>query len=101
MARDWQPDSWRSRRTLPDPGLPTARILRRGAASGGYPLARVRACATLKDKLAEVCARPGPSSRAATCAEAFADFAADKIRDSLRVLLQMAVVLTFGAGLQW
>ena len=32
------------------------------------------------------------------CAEAFADFHADKIRDSLRVLLQMAVVLTFGAG---
>ena len=33
------------------------------------------------------------------CAEAFADFHADKIRDSLRVLLQMAVVLTFGAGM--
>jgi 3-deoxy-7-phosphoheptulonate synthase len=33
------------------------------------------------------------------CAEAFADFDANKIRDSLRVLLQMAVVLTFGAGM--
>jgi 3-deoxy-7-phosphoheptulonate synthase len=33
------------------------------------------------------------------CAEAFADFNADQIRDSLRVLLQMAVVLTFGSGM--
>ena len=32
------------------------------------------------------------------CAEGFADFTADIIRDSFRVLLQMAVVLTFGAG---
>ncbi|MFO1074559.1 MAG: 3-deoxy-7-phosphoheptulonate synthase [Geminicoccaceae bacterium] len=37
---------------------------------------------------------------AATVREAFADFPeADKIRDTLRVLLQMAIVLTFGGGL--
>jgi 3-deoxy-7-phosphoheptulonate synthase len=33
------------------------------------------------------------------CAEGFADFTANTIRDSFRVLLQMAVVLTFGASL--
>jgi len=33
------------------------------------------------------------------CAESFAEFHADNIRDTFRVLLQMAVVLTFGAGL--
>ena len=32
------------------------------------------------------------------CAESFADFHADVIRDTFRVLLQMAVVLTFGAS---
>ncbi len=32
------------------------------------------------------------------CAESFADFAANNIRDTFRVLLQMAVVLTFGAS---
>ncbi|MGH7083476.1 MAG: class II 3-deoxy-7-phosphoheptulonate synthase, partial [Acetobacteraceae bacterium] len=32
------------------------------------------------------------------CAESFADFTANVIRDSFRVLLQMAVVLTFGAS---
>ena len=32
------------------------------------------------------------------CAESFGDFTANVIRDTFRVLLQMAVVLTFGAG---
>ncbi len=32
------------------------------------------------------------------CAESFQDFTADIIRDTFRVLLQMSVVLTFGAG---
>ena len=31
------------------------------------------------------------------CAESFAEFAADNIRDTFRVMLQMAVVLTYGA----
>ena len=33
------------------------------------------------------------------CAESFADFTANVIRDTFRVLLQMAVVLTFGASM--
>jgi 3-deoxy-7-phosphoheptulonate synthase len=33
------------------------------------------------------------------CAESFSDFTANIIRDTFRVLLQMAVVLTFGASL--
>ncbi len=33
------------------------------------------------------------------CAESFAEFHADNIRDTFKVLLQMAVVLTFGASL--
>lgn len=31
------------------------------------------------------------------CAESFADFSADGIRDTFKVMLQMAMVLTFGA----
>src|SRR5256885_13064988 len=33
------------------------------------------------------------------CAESFAEFHPDNIRDTFRVLLQMAVVLTFGGAL--
>ena len=36
--------------------------------------------------------------QAGDCAESFADFSADNIRDKLKVILQMAVVLTYGAG---
>ena len=32
------------------------------------------------------------------CAESFADFNPNNIRDSFKVILQMAVVLTFGAS---
>ena len=54
---------------------------------------------TLKERLAEVCEGRAFLLQGGDCAEAFADFHADKIRDTLRVLLQMAVVLTFGAGM--
>jgi 3-deoxy-7-phosphoheptulonate synthase len=36
--------------------------------------------------------------QAGDCAESFAEFTADSIRDKLKVILQMAVVLTYGAG---
>ena len=36
--------------------------------------------------------------QAGDCAESFTEFTADAIRDKLKVILQMAVVLTYGAG---
>jgi 3-deoxy-7-phosphoheptulonate synthase len=36
--------------------------------------------------------------QAGDCAESFEDFSADAIRDKLKVILQMAVVLTYGSG---
>ena len=36
--------------------------------------------------------------QAGDCAESFSEFSADGIRDKLKVILQMAVVLTYGAG---
>jgi 3-deoxy-7-phosphoheptulonate synthase len=36
--------------------------------------------------------------QAGDCAESFAELTADSIRDKLKVILQMAVVLTYGAG---
>lgn len=36
--------------------------------------------------------------QAGDCSESFAEFSADQIRDKLKVILQMAVVLTYGAG---
>ncbi|MEK0081860.1 class II 3-deoxy-7-phosphoheptulonate synthase [Benzoatithermus flavus] len=101
MARDWQPDSWRSRPVQQMPAYPDAAALaevERRLAS--YPpLVFAGEARTLKERLAEVCAGRAFLLQGGDCAEAFADFQADKIRDTLRVLLQMAVVLTFGAGM--
>jgi len=55
------------------------------------------------DRLKAHLARAGDGSafvlQGGDCAESFAEFHADTIRDTFRVLLQMAVVLTFGASL--
>ena len=101
MARDWQPDSWRSRPVQQMPDYPDATALAEveGKLAGYPPLVFAGEARTLKEKLAEVCAGQAFLLQGGDCAEAFADFHADKIRDTLRVLLQMAVVLTFGAGM--
>ena len=39
--------------------------------------------------------------QAGDCAESFDAFSADSIRDKLRVILQMAVVLTYGRACRW
>jgi 3-deoxy-7-phosphoheptulonate synthase len=101
MARDWQPDSWRGRPAQQMPAYrdraALAEVERRLA---GYPpLVFAGEARTLRERLAEVCAGKAFLLQGGDCAEAFADFEADKIRDTLRVLLQMAVVLTFGAGM--
>lgn len=101
MARDWQPSFWRSRPVQQMPDYPDAAALaeveRRLAAYP--PLVFAGEARTLKERLAEVCAGRAFLLQGGDCAEAFADFQADKIRDTLRVILQMAVVLTFGAAM--
>jgi len=68
---------------------------------------RLRACPplvfagearNLVSALGEVARGRGFLLQGGDCAESFAEFSADNIRDTFRVLLQMAVVLTFGAA---
>jgi len=51
----------------------------------------------LKNRLAEVAEGQAFLLQGGDCAESFSEFSADSIRDTFRVMLQMAVVLTFGA----
>ena len=53
----------------------------------------------LKNALAKVAEGSAFLLQGGDCAESFAEFHADNIRDTFKVLLQMAVVLTFGASL--
>jgi 3-deoxy-7-phosphoheptulonate synthase len=52
----------------------------------------------LQNVLSEVAAGEAFVLQAGDCAESFGEFNADAIRDKLKVILQMAVVLTYGAG---
>ena len=97
----WTPDSWRNRPicqapTYPDPaGLAEMeRKLRRYP-----PLVFAGETRRLKAQLALAAEGKAFVLQGGDCAESFGDFTADIIRDTFRVLLQMAVVLTFGAGL--
>ncbi len=96
----WSPGSWRAMpaRQLPaydDAGhlADVESRLRRLP-----PLVFAGEVRELRRKLGEVAAGRGFLLQGGDCAESFADFHADHIRDTLRVLLQMAVVLKFGAG---
>ena len=51
----------------------------------------------LKARLAEVAEGRAFLLQGGDCAESFSEFSADNIRDTFKVMLQMAVVLTFGA----
>ncbi len=101
MSGNWTPDGWRAKpcRQMPvyEDEAALAEVERELASYP--PLVFAGEARTLQDKLAEVAAGRAFLLQGGDCAEAFADFNANKIRDWLRVFLQMAVVLTFGAGL--
>ena len=61
------------------------------------PLVFAGECERLKTALADAGHGRAFVLQGGDCAESFGDFRADSIRDSFKVLLQMAVVLTFGA----
>jgi 3-deoxy-7-phosphoheptulonate synthase len=66
--------------------------------AGAPPLVFAGEARRLQKLLASVADGRGFVLQGGDCAESFAEFHANKIRDSFRVLLQMAVVLTFGAA---
>jgi 3-deoxy-7-phosphoheptulonate synthase len=101
MKEAWRPESWRARpaQQMPVYEDPAALAEVEGTLAAYPPLFFAGEARTLTDKLAEVAQGRAFLLQGGDCAEAFADFNANKIRDTLRVLLQMAVVLTFGSGL--
>ncbi len=101
MAREWTPKSWRNYPVAQMPAYPDAASLASVEAKlASYPpLVFAGEARQLRKKLAEVCEGRAFLLQGGDCAEAFADFKPDTIRDTLRVLLQMAVVLTYGAAL--
>ena len=86
-------------------GRPAARLARRRRPRPGRqdpvglpPLVFAGEARSLQAALAEVAAGEAFLLQAGDCAESFDDFTADTIRDKLKVILQMAVVLIYGSG---
>jgi 3-deoxy-7-phosphoheptulonate synthase len=98
--QDWSPESWRARPSRQMPHYPDAQALAAAEARlRRYPpLVFAGEARRLQAAMARASDGRGFVLQGGDCAEGFADFTADIIRDSFRVLLQMAVVLTFGAG---
>ena len=99
MARGWSKSSWRAKPRVQMPDYPDAAALHAVEAqlSKYPPLVFAGEARTLKRHLAAVSEGRAFLLQGGDCAESFAEFSADNIRDTFKVLLQMAVVLTFGA----
>lgn len=99
MAAPWSRDGWRAHEALQMPDytdeVALERVEQRLAAYP--PLVFAGETRALKARLGEVAQGEGFLLQGGDCAESFGEFSADGIRDTFRVLLQMAVALTFAA----
>ena len=99
MASNWTPDGWKAHEARHLPAYEDASELAGAEAtlSRFPPLVFAGEARALKADLAEVAAGKGFLLQGGDCAESFAEHTADNIRDTFRVLLQMAVVMTFAS----
>ena len=100
MPSQWSPSSWTSRPIKQQPNWPDEaaydRALKQIASMP--PLVFAGEARSLQANLAKVAAGNAFLLQAGDCAESFEEFSADNIREKLRVILQMAVVLTYSMG---
>src|SRR3954469_21757652 len=99
-TESWTPESWRSLPIRQVPGYADVAALARVEQTlRRYPpLVFAGEARRLKSALKEVAEGRAFLLQGGDCAESFAEFHANNIRDTFRVLLQMAVVLTYGAA---
>ena len=96
----WAPDSWRQKPAAQQPIWPDDDELKRvhSQLSSLPPLVFAGEARQLTRALGDAADGRAFLLQAGDCAESFTEFTADGIRDKLKVILQMAVVLTYGAG---
>lgn len=101
ITQMWSPSSWR---TYPNPHQPEwpdeeRAVAARAGLASLPPLVFAGEARHLRDALAKVAAGRAFVLQAGDCAESFHEFSAPLIRDKLKILLQMAAVLTYGGTL--
>ncbi|MBK5945035.1 3-deoxy-7-phosphoheptulonate synthase class II [Rhodobacter veldkampii DSM 11550] len=99
MTMGWTKADWRAKPRVQMPDYPDAAALAAVEAQlAAYPpLVFAGEARRLKATLGEVAAGKAFLLQGGDCAESFAEFSADNIRDTFKVMLQMAIVLTWGA----
>lgn len=100
MTQIWTPSSWRDFPALQLPTYKDQAALKAVEARlrKAPPLVFAGEARSLKSQLADAVNGQAFLLQGGDCAESFADFSSDNIRDTFRVLLQMAVTLTFAAS---
>jgi 3-deoxy-7-phosphoheptulonate synthase len=100
VAKDWSPSSWHTHTANQQPDWPDTGELDRALKQiASYPpLVFAGEARSLQSALAKVAAGNAFLLQAGDCAESFEEFSAVNIREKLRVILQMAVVLTYSLG---
>ncbi|NHF71826.1 class II 3-deoxy-7-phosphoheptulonate synthase [Paracoccus xiamenensis] len=100
-TQNWEKAGWRAYPRIQMPDYPdTAALNAVEAQLAKYPpLVFAGEARRLRAHLADVAAGRAFLLQGGDCAESFAEFSADNIRDTFKVMLQMAVVLTWGAQL--
>ncbi len=98
-ASDWSRSGWRAKPRVQMPDYPDAEALGRVEAQlAKYPpLVFAGEVRRLRSELAKAGRGEAFLLQGGDCAESFAEFSADILRDTFKVMLQMAVVLTYGA----
>jgi 3-deoxy-7-phosphoheptulonate synthase len=96
----WSPSSWHDLPVAQQPVWPDAGALEQSLKQIAAlpPLIFAEEARSLQAELARVAAGNAFLLQAGDCAESFEDFSADNIREKLRVILQMAIVLTYSVG---
>ena len=96
----WTPNSWRNKPIVQQPAYADLEQVRLVEQQLGKfpPLVFAGEIRSLHDKLAQVAQGKAFLLQGGDCAETFSEFNANKIRDTFKVLLQMAVVMTFAGS---
>ena len=97
----WTPDSWRTKTALQQPNYPDPDALAgvEKELASSPPLVFAGEVRSLRAQLRKVARGEAFLLQGGDCAESFAEFHVDLIRDTFKVMLQMSVVLTYGASL--
>jgi 3-deoxy-7-phosphoheptulonate synthase len=97
---EWTPRSWRDYPVAQSPTWPDAEHLERveKELAAKPPLVFAGEARRLQSQLAEAARGKAFLLQAGDCAESFNESSADAIRDKLKVILQMAVALTYASG---